>query len=503
MMKGQAPRRILVIEDDTTLNRLLVEQLGRSGFAAQGATSRSEALELLSVRRHDLAILDLRLPDADGLTFLPELREYCPVIVLTAQGSIDRAVQAVRAGASDFLVKPTNGQALELAVNRVLGTADLQRDLAFWQGQARIGQDRPIIGASPQMAEVRRLLSLFAGSDTPVLILGEPGTGKERCALALHGMSARSNGRFVSVDCEAGPTAEDLLGEMRSDGSGRVHRSEGLIASADTGTVYLGGVDRLPPDTQIKLLRMIETGSYRPPGSNALVACPARLVLGASRTAGEIAADKGRTSPLLFGLLSFVISIPALRDRPDDIRPLAEAFLSDRNFQRNTPKSFSAEAMRALQTHRWPGNLRELSNAVERAIIMSAGEEPIGPDHLGLGTGAVPGARPGSGEVALRFDAPPTLEALRATYLRLLVDRTGGNRRARPAAYWQTAAYHPLSDGAVEVHGAPWLGPVGQPAQYRRIAQMDQKFTDEVQCVCDKMDRPVRVLWGKNDGWIP
>lgn len=455
-MKNPAPRRILVIEDDITLNRLLVEQLGRLGFAAQGATSRSEALEKLAVRRHDLAILDLRLPDADGLTFLPELREYCPAIVLTALGSIDMAVQAVRAGAADFLVKPTNGQALELAVNRVLGTADLERDLAFWQGQARVGQDRPMIGTSPQMAEVRRLLSLFAGSDTPVLILGEPGTGKERCALALHALSPRSNGRFVSVDCEAGPTNEDLLGEMRTDDSGRMHRSEGLIASADTGTVYLGGVDRLPPDTQIKLLRMIEIGSYRSPGSNTLVACPARLILGASQTAEEIAAGKGQDSPLLFGMLSFVIKIPALRDRPDDIRPLAEAFLADRNFQRNTPKSFSADALATLQSHRWPGNLRELSNAIERAIIMSAGEEMIRPDHLGLGAASGSVATSKSSAVTLNFDAPPSLDDLRLSYLRLLLDRTGGNRReiAATLGISERNLYRLLSDLSEADNGA-------------------------------------------------
>jgi two-component system NtrC family response regulator len=432
-MRQPDPRRVLVIEDDSTLNRLLVEQLTRLGYEAQGAGSRAAALEVLAGLRPDLAILDLRLPDADGLTFLPELREYCPAIVLTAQGSIDRAVQAVRAGAADFLVKPATGQALELAVNRVLGTADLQRDLAFWQGQARVAQDRPIIGTSPQMAEVRRLISLFAGAEAPVLILGEAGSGKERCAMALHSLSPRSNGRFVSIDCDAGPTAEELLGEMHAGPGGRVTRSEGLLAAADTGTVYLGGVDRLAHDLQTKLLRIIETGSYRPVGSNALVACPARFVLGSDLTAADIAARHDHQSPLLYRMLSFVIQVPALRDRPGDIRLMAETFLETRNFQRNTPKSFSPEAIRALQGHRWPGNLRELSNAVERAIIMSAGDEVIGPEHLGLGPAQAFAGRTQSGEVVLRFAEPPSLEDLRAAYLRLLLDMTRGNRREMAA----------------------------------------------------------------------
>lgn len=431
-MKAPVPRRVLVIEDDATLNRLLVEQIERLGHETKGVDSRAGALEVLAGLKVDLAILDLRLPDADGLTFLPELREYCPAIVLTAQGSIDRAVQAVRAGASDFLVKPATGQALELAINRVLGTVDLQRDLAFWQGQARVGQNRPLLGSSPQMDKVRRLISLFAGADSPVLILGEDGSGKETCAMALHALSPRANGRFVSVDCDVGLTAEEIFGEMRMGPEGRIRQAEGLIAAADTGTVYLGGVDRLPQDLQNKLLRLIGTGGYRPIGSNTQLPCAARLILGASLSAETIAADADLHSPLLFRMLSFVIPMPALRDRPGDIREIAETLLANRNFQRNTPKSFSAAALRAMQAHRWPGNLRELTNAVERAIIMSAGDEGIGPEHLGLGSGAQGKGTIGrsrNGDVVLRFDTPPSLETLRAAYLRFLLDMTRGNRR--------------------------------------------------------------------------
>ena len=431
-MTPTASRRILVIEDDATLNRLLVEQIGRLGHEATGAETRAAALKVLSQQRVDLAILDLRLPDADGLAFLPELREYCPAIVLTAQGSIDRAVQAVRAGAADFLVKPASGQGLELAINRVLGTADLQRDLAFWQGQARLGQRRPLLGTSPEMMEVRRLISLFAGAESPVLILGEDGSGKESCALELHAQSPRANGRFVAVDCAAGPTAEELLGEMRPGADGRIRQVEGLIGAADTGTVYLGAVDRLPRDLQNRLLRVLESGSFRPVGSNTSLPCAARLILGSALSVEDIAADPDPLSPLLLRMLSFVIRLPALCDRPGDIREMAETLLANRNFQRNTRKTFGPAALRALQGHRWPGNLRELSNAVERAIIMSAGEELILPDHLGLGPapaakGVVGKSR--SGEVVLRFETPPSLDDLRAAYLRFLLDRTRGNRR--------------------------------------------------------------------------
>lgn len=436
-MKPPASRRILVIEDDETLNGLLVEQIGRLGHVAQGVGNRAAALDTLARQRFDLAILDLRLPDADGLTFLPELREYCTAIVLTALGSIDQAVQAVRAGAADFLVKPATGQALELAISRALGVIELNRDLAFWQGRARSGQERPLLGSSPQMEAVRRLIALFAGADSPVLILGEDGVGKETCAMALHALSPRRNGRFVSIDCNAGTSAEELLGEIRVGEDGRLRQSEGLLASADTGTVFLGNVDRLPQDLQNRLLRIMETGTCRPVGSNVQMPCPARMVLGSSRTAEEIAADPDPRSPLLNRMLTFVIRMTALRDRPGDIREMAETLLANRSFQRNSAKRFSPAALRAMQAHRWPGNLRELANAVERAIIMSAGAETIEPEHLGLGSGA--GAAPASGKgaaarsrsgaVVIRFDTPPKLDDLRDAYLRLLLDMTQGNRR--------------------------------------------------------------------------
>lgn len=423
---GAGPRRILVIEDDPTLNRLLVEQLGRLGHDARGVGSRADALDELAHHRPELAVLDLRLPDADGMAFLPELREYCPAIVLTAQGSIDQAVQAVRAGASDFLVKPASAQALDLALSRVFDTIDLRRDLAFWQTQATRGQDQPLEGQSPQMSEVRRLITLFAGADSPLLILGEGGTGKERAARALHALSPRANGRFVAADCEAGMTAEELFGEFRTGDGGALRRSEGLLAAADTGSIYLSGVDRLSADLQMKLLRVIETAAYRPVGSATQLVCRARFMLGASLSAEDIARTGPQHSELLFRLLAFVIRLPALRERPDDILPLAQGFLADRSFQRNTPKSFSPAAMAALRAHPWPGNLRELSNAVERAIILSAGSEVIEPAHLGLAPQQPPQR---DGQVRLAFDAPPTLDELRDAYLRLALEMTGGNRR--------------------------------------------------------------------------
>ena len=430
MILPQDRRMILVIEDDETLNNLLVEQLERLGHTARGVTSRSAALEALGQYHPDAAILDLRLPDTDGMSFLPELREYCPTIVLTALSSIDQAVQAVRAGAADFLVKPASSQVLDLALRRVLDTADLRSDLAFWRGQAQVGQVLLPEGASAQMIEVRRVISLFAGATAPVLVLGGAGAGKERAARAIHSLSPRANGRFVAASCEGGLSSEELYGEVKRDATGRMVRSDGLLAAADTGTIYLSGVERLGPEQQHRLLRVIETGSFRPNGSLAQIPCLARFIVGSELTAETIAISGPNRSELLFRMLPFTIHLPDLAERPADILPLAQSFLHERSFQRNAPKRFSVAAERAMLAHAWRGNLRELSNAVERSVILSAGSETIEPEHLGL---AADNAVQAGDQVLLRFDTPPTLDELRDAYLRIIGEKAGGNRREMAA----------------------------------------------------------------------
>lgn len=422
MSQNPNPHRILVVEDDRTLNRLLVDQLSRLGHVAEGAGSRAEAMAVLARFRPDVAILDLRLPDTDGLTFLPELREYCPVVILTAYGSIDQAVHAVRAGAADYLVKPVSVQSLDLALNRLFDTAALMRDLAFWRQQARSGQAVELIGRCPEIMQVRHLISLFAGADAPVLILGESGTGKELVAHTLHATSPRANGRMISVDCDTGLSAADLFGALREGAGGAVSRSEGMIAAADSGTIYLSNADRLTHDLQAKLLRMIETRSYRMVGSNSSQTTAARFIVSASRGALEAGPEE---SELLSRLSAFTVAVPALRERRADILPLAQHFLAARSFQRNTPKAFSPEAEAAMVQHDWPGNVRALRNAIERGIILSAGAAVIRPDHLGLAVAE----KAERAAVRLSFDTPPTMDALRDAYLHLMMEKMGGNRR--------------------------------------------------------------------------
>ena len=421
-MSAEQSHRVLVIEDDPILNAMMVDHVRRLGHEVHGAGSRSEALGQLASFLPELALLDIGLPDTAGLEFLSELREYCPVIVVTALASIDQAVRTVQAGAADYLVKPVTPQNLTLTLHRFFETLELRRDLAYWQARAGTTDSSRLVGESAAIIELRRLIALFAQASTPVLILGEPGTGKETAAQIVHAVSARANGRFISVDCDAGLDPGELFGSWQAGA-----RQEGLLAAADRGTLYLAGIERLSREMQLRLLRAVETRAYRPVGSSATLTSDARFIFSAAMTAAELRAAAPESELLQF-LSAFVIEIPPLRDRQSDIPGLAQQFLEQRDFQRSIAKSFSDPALRALTAHLWPGNVRELRNAVELSIILSQGQEVIGPEHLNL---PIPPDRgeTAEGSLVLRFDEPPSLDALRDAYLDELLDRFAGNRR--------------------------------------------------------------------------
>lgn len=418
-------RPILVVEDDRTLNQLLCDQLADLGHDARGARSRAEALEILGYFAPALAILDMRLPDTDGLSFLPELREYCPVVILTAFGSIDQAVRAVKAGAVEYLVKPVSPDTLKLALGRVFETAALRRDLAFWQAKAQRADQMTLTGDSPAMTELQRMVGLVAGSDTPVLLRGEAGSGKGVVAEAIHRQSPRANARFLTIDCDPALEAADLFGALPGHGG---PRREGLFAAADGGTVFLNEIEKLPLALQAPVLRVMEQGGFRPQGSAMVHPCPVRIIA-ASAADLETAVREGRFRPELFYRLSALsLAVPALRERAEDIPALAEFLLENRSFQRGVDKRLPRETLTALQSYDWPGNIRELRNTIERGLIMSAGHVDILPADVGLaGPG---GMQTGSGSgVVLRFASPPTLEEMRDVYMQLLLDRFGGNRQ--------------------------------------------------------------------------
>ncbi|PHP66303.1 Fis family transcriptional regulator [Zhengella mangrovi] len=422
------PERVLVIEDDNTLNRLLVDQLTRLGYTARGVTSRADALAALPGFDPALIVLDMRLPDMNGLEFLPELAEQWPVIILTAYGSIAQAVEAVKAGASEYLVKPVSPQSLDLAVKRVLRTLELQRKADYWQSRASKSAAGPhIIGESPAINEVRRMISIVAEADTTVLVLGESGVGKELVAQAVHANSPRAKQHFVAIDCASLQETlfeSELFGHERGAFTGADRRKEGLIEIADGGTVFLDEIGEISPTIQAKLLRVLETGRFRRLGGTRDLESDVRFVAATNRDLRAMASGQEFRNDLYYRLSPFEVHVPPLRERREDIPALAEFFLANRKFSRNIDKQFAPSAVKALTRYGWPGNIRELRNVVERAFLVSGRSARILADHISLPQNG----DDGTDAISLNFDSESTLDELRDAYVEKLIDRHGGNR---------------------------------------------------------------------------
>ncbi len=425
---NERKKRVLVIEDDRTLNRLMIDQLGRLGFDARGVFQRDEAIALLTEFEPAVAILDMRLPDTDGMTFLPELAEACPVVILTAYGSISQAVSAVKAGASEYLIKPASPQSLELAVSRAINNAALKKNAEFWQARAQNPDRFGMVGESAAINKVREMIGLVAAADTTVLIEGESGVGKELVAQSVHQTSARASSHFVAIDCttlQENLFESELFGHERGAFTGADQRKEGLIEVAENGTVFLDEIGEISPSIQAKLLRVLETGKFRRVGGTRDLTANVRFIAATNRDLRAMAGSGKFRADLFYRLSPFVISVPPLRERKSDIPLLAQHFLDNRKFSRNLSKGFAAGTLKSLARYSWPGNIRELRNVVERAFLISATTPRILPEHISLPSGEADGAM----RIELAFDHEPTLDELRDTYLAKLLELHDGNRQ--------------------------------------------------------------------------
>ena len=432
MVSASIRKKILVVEDDRSLNKLLVTRLERLDYDVTGVETGKEARTYVARTIPDLILLDIMLPDCSGLDLLVDFAAQAPVITMTAFGTVDQAVKAVRTGASDYLVKPVSIDALELAIERVFATAELKRDVAFWQSQAQRTTNSAIIGDSPELSEMRNLIDLYAAAGSTVLIEGESGTGKELVARALHATSDRADQRFVPIDCD--PSAEntilsELFGYEKGAFSGAESRRDGMLELADGGTIYLSDIAEVSQALQSKILRVLESGTFRKQGGAEDISTNVRIIVGTCHDLHDLVESGDFRSELYFRLSAYRIIAPSLRDRRSDVIALARHFLETRSFQRGVEKILGPETVEALEKYDWPGNVRELSNAIERGVIVSGAAPEILPKHLSIPTGQNMGDHGGSGAVALRFSSEPTMEGLRAQYLQFLLDRHDGNRR--------------------------------------------------------------------------
>jgi DNA-binding NtrC family response regulator len=438
---------IVVIEDDATLNKLLCAQLRASGYNAVSARRWSEVHAILTTIEPVLALLDIRLPDANGLDKVAELADICPVIVLTAHASIDQAVTAIKHGAADYLTKPVSPSELDLIIQRTLAAHTMRRDYEYLRRQANLTVGKELVGKSAAMAELRRMIGIVGPSNTTVLVLGESGVGKELIAAAVHQASSRAAGNFVAIDCSTLQSSlfeSELFGHERGSFTGADRRKEGLIEVGAGGTVFLDEIGEMSLQLQAKLLRVLETGRFRRVGGTKDLLANVRFVTATNRDLEKMCREGTFREDLYYRLSAFVLKAPPLRERLDDIPLLAEHFLQTRDFARHASKTWSKGALDALMSYNWPGNVRELRNIAERAALISGAESEIRVSHVG------PLRRqPRSGvPYAFSFETPPTLDEIATTYLRKLLTEGDRNRAdiARVMGISERQLYRMLSE---------------------------------------------------------
>jgi len=379
--------RILVVEDEENQLRALAGFLEKKGFSTDTASSGEMALELIGGKTYDLVLTDQKMEGISGLELLKRVKEENPeteVIVLTAFGDVRSAVQATKQGAYDYLTKPVDLEALELSIRRSLERRQLvleNRILRESLGERH--RFESIISTSGAMESVLNMAARVAGVDTPVLITGESGTGKEMIARAIHQASQRKKESFVAVNCAAlnqNLIESELFGHEKGAFTGAVRQRQGKLETADRGTLFLDELGEINPEIQVKLLRFLQEGTFERVGSDAFLKTDVRLVAATNREL-EKALDEGTFREDFYYRINVVnIHIPPLRSRKEDIRPLVDHFLKTHE-QRLGQKVFARDALDALLRYDFPGNIRELQNIIERAMVL-ARSEVIGIEDL-------------------------------------------------------------------------------------------------------------------------
>jgi DNA-binding NtrC family response regulator len=370
--------RILIVEDKNSLREMLEEMLRAEGWDAVGVGTGTQAIERLrSGEPADLVLTDWRLPGADGLAVLDaahSLDPTLPVIIMTAFGSIETAVDAMKRGAEDFITKPVDPDLLRLYVARAVERRARSREsLLFAELQSQFTP--PIVGSSAALRAVRTETERVASTDATVLLEGESGTGKELFARAIHALSARRKNAFVAINCAAIPETlieSELFGSEKGAFTGAASRRLGKFELADGGTVFLDEIGELSAATQGKLLRVLQEKSFHRVGGTSAIQVDVRIITASNRPLDRLVAEGRFREDLYYRVRVFPIRIPALRDRPEDIDPLVDWFVEHLPRElKKPPQKLDAAARERLRGYPWPGNVRELRNCLERAIILA------------------------------------------------------------------------------------------------------------------------------------
>ncbi len=371
-------KQILAVDDEPNMRRLLEISLRQAGYKALSAENGKEAIEILKHESVDLVVSDLHMPGMNGLELLKELNkqnESLPFIMVTAQGEISTAVEAMKLGASDYILRPFDLEVLEVAIAKALDIQRLKVENTYLKS-ARPNVTN-LIGESAPMLDLKKLISQVAPEKSTVLITGETGTGKELVAKALHTNSPRKDALFVAVNCAAIPAdmlESELFGYEKGAFTGAVKTRVGKFELANNGTLFLDEITEMPINLQAKLLRALQEGVIEKLGGNKSIPLDTRIVAATNHDPLQAVKDGKLREDLYYRLNVFQLSVPPLRERQDDIRLLSQHFIKERDV------SIDDQAMSLLQDYRWPGNVRELENVLERAAILAS--DTIEAQHL-------------------------------------------------------------------------------------------------------------------------
>ena len=419
---------VLLVDDDAVFRGVLSAELSRLDMDMRSAASGAEALRLISDQPPQVMLLDLQLPDMGGVDVLKAVRDSHPgvdIIMLTGHGSIDTAIESMRMGAFDYISKPCPLDELEVRIRRALERQSLQsRANLLERGLTPPDLRGEFVGAHPAFEKLLQLIERAAPTDSTVLILGETGTGKEMVSKLLHSRSARRRRPFVVVECAALQESllqSELFGHERGAFTGADRAKPGLFEVAHGGTLFLDEIGEVSLATQVKLLRVLDTSTFRHVGGTAEIRVDVRVVAATNRDLKAMVTQGVFREDLYYRLSTLTLQVPALRERPSDIELLAQHFVATFNRRFGVQRQLGPAAAAALRSHQWPGNVRELRHAIEAAMVVCDGPELL-PEHLS-GLSAFP-----SPTAAREGTAARTLRELEREHIAGILRHTGGHR---------------------------------------------------------------------------
>ena len=436
---SDSPKHLLIVDDEAALRGAIAERLADHGFVVEQAGSGEEALERLASFAFDVLITDLKLPGINGRQVLDAAIERYPeiiAIVITGYGTVKDAVDAIKQGASDFITKPFQFDALMHVLRSAMEQRRLKSENAYLRSQLEQRyRFAGIVGRSRPMSELFQLLETVAATSSTVLITGETGTGKELAARAIHHNSPRRSNRFVALNCSAIPETlleAELFGHVRGAFTGAVGNRQGRLEQAHKGTLFLDEVGTMSPALQAKLLRVLQEREFERVGESHTVKIDVRVIAATHSDLSKMVADGTFREDLFYRLNVIPVQLPALRERREDIPLLVQHFIERLVAESGrAPVTMSQEAMRHLMAYHWPGNIRQLENAVERALAFTMGRSQIDvtdlPPELQNQPAAGADAQVWFPDEGLDFER--YIEAVELSLIRRSLERTRGNKR--------------------------------------------------------------------------